>query len=214
VSEVTVDLCVRALRRALPFADVAADRMRFGERARASVGTGSVIRYAYLALAADERFELHLYPADTLSQARVFYRDRARVVRLLSLRDRGWRIEPNFHFGFMERGLTWTETRVSVDAYVSYWLKEIATTRVLRRDEWKTALDRLIRARIATEGDVPQFRSDFDATERQTATPRPGLRVVYPWPNHRIGRHEFADDLRARIDEAFRALGEPVAEKL
>lgn len=206
--DITLELCVRALRGALPAMEVVPDRMRYGERARANVGRGGVIRYAYLALAADERFELHLYPADTLTQARAFYRDRSRVERVLALRDAGWRVEPNFHFGFAKLGVTWTETRTSVDAYARYWLDTIESTREIRRDEWSAEWERLIAAGIASRGDVPQFQADFEATRRQSATPRPGLRVVYPWPNHRILRAEFTGELRARIHEAFGMFGE------
>jgi hypothetical protein len=48
--------------------------------------------------------ELLLYPADTLTQARAFWADAHVVAAVLELPERGWRVNPNFHFGFMERG--------------------------------------------------------------------------------------------------------------
>ena len=47
---------------------------------------------------------LQMYPADTLGQAREFYGDPSAVDEVLALQLEGWRVEPNFHWGFMAGG--------------------------------------------------------------------------------------------------------------
>jgi hypothetical protein len=132
----------------------------------------------------------------------------SRVQKLLALRNRGWRIDGNFHFGYAALGLAWTETRISVDAYVDYWTANIARLGSLDRHEWDRALDELIDVGIAAREDLPQFDVDFRETRRQSAYPRPGLRCVYAWPNHRLERPEMPATVAERIGEVLDALGE------
>jgi hypothetical protein len=64
--------------------------------------------------------------------------------------------------------------------------------------------------------DRNEFRRHFDDTQRQDATPRPGLRLQRAWP---LAEAETLDDVRGRFVEAVRialvealdALGETVS---
>ena len=208
ISSAPVELCADVFRAALPDKDVRIERGRYGDRARVDVGEGNNVRYAYLAPSLDDRFELHLYPADTLEQAREFYAEPSRVQRLLALRSRGWRIDGNFHFGYAARGLAWTETSISVDAYVEYWVENISRLRSLDRSEWDRALGELIELGVMAVEDLPQFDHDFRETRRQSAYPRPGLRCVYAWPNHRLEHEGTPTAVAGRIAEVLVALGE------
>ena len=84
-------------------------------RARLAFDRTSAVKFAYLDAAEPDGLPLRLYPADTLEQARVFYSSPARVQRTLGLRRRGWRVEPNFHFGYRERGLCWSRSGLTAD---------------------------------------------------------------------------------------------------
>jgi len=99
MSSVGAELCADVFRNSFPDKEVRVEHGRYGARARVDVGQGRNLRYAYLAPSSDERIELRLYPADTLEQARQFYAEPSRVERVLALRARGWRVDPNFHFG-------------------------------------------------------------------------------------------------------------------
>jgi hypothetical protein len=77
-----------------------------------------------------------MYPADTLEQARVFY-DRPNVVeRILMLKQEGWSVTPNFHFGFMAKGFDWTTTTLSLAEYLRYWQQNIRHTTQIERQDW------------------------------------------------------------------------------
>jgi hypothetical protein len=208
VSVSAVELCADVLRAALPGRDVRVERGRFGERARVDVGEGRNVRYAYLAPSLDDRFELHLYPADTLEQARELYGEPARVSRLLALRNRGWRMDANFHFGYAARGLAWTETSISVDTYVDYWMANIGRLRSVDGSEWDRTLGELIEVGIMAPEDLPQFDADFRQTRRQSAYPRPGIRCAYAWPNHRLEQPTAPRLVAERVVEVLAAVGE------
>jgi hypothetical protein len=203
---IDAEACAGVLRRAFPRVDVRVEEGRFGARARADVPELAFLQYLYLAPSSEGRVELLLYPADTLTQARAFWAEPELARSALALRERGWRVEPNFHFGFAERGLAWVESRVSVEAYVAYWSKRGADLPTLRREEWPGFFDELIANGIASEADRLQFDQDFTATGRQTATPRPGLRIGYGWPSTRFEFADFAEHVRGRAAEALAAL--------
>ena len=57
--------------------------------------------------------ELKMWPADTLQQARIFYRKPEAIERIVMLTNDQWDVSPNFHFGFMAAGFCWTTTTLS-----------------------------------------------------------------------------------------------------
>jgi hypothetical protein len=153
---------------------------------------------------------LRLYAGDTLEQARVLYGEPSRAFGALRLRDQGWNVTPGFHFGFVARGMTWTTSALSADAYVAYWVERIATTSAFPRDDWDRELRRLIDDGIFHPRDEPQFDSDFRQTARNSATPRPTLWLEHAWPSSASG-DDLSPCVRAALGQALVALEEPVA---
>jgi hypothetical protein len=89
---------------------------------------------------------LRLWPGDTLEQSKALYADADRVNQLLSLRDQGWTIAPNFHFGHLAKGFVWTTGDIGVDEYVSHWLAQIGASGQVRRAELEWVLRPVDRA--------------------------------------------------------------------
>jgi hypothetical protein len=177
-----LERCAELLRQAAPIGQVDVVNERFGVRARLDFIDTVTVKCAYLDVDLPGELPLRLYPGDTLEQARTLYADKDRCERLLALRERGWEIEPSFHFGFMTRGLTWTRSRLTADEYVGYWEDRIESATAVPREDWDAELERLIEDGIFDPGDVGQFRDDFVDTARTSASPRPGLSVTYRWP--------------------------------
>lgn len=178
-----LELCREALALAAPKGVVSVPPTQGGARwssddwPRLDLGRTKTVQYAYL-VPVDGRAELRVFPGDTLSQARVLYADAGRIATLLRLRERGWEIKPGMHFGFAHKGLAWTTATADVDQYTTYWVGRIARTRELERHEWPMFMRDLMRLGFASEGDAYKFDEAFTSTERQVATPRPGLQVV------------------------------------
>ena len=138
------------------------------------------VKTAYLHMKDDEdAVWLTLFPADTLGQARTLYTDHAAVERLLALRERSWELRPNFHFGFIQSGLARTPSELAVEDYIKLWQSEIGSSVSIPSEAWPRYLDWLIEKRVAADGYQETFDRAFTDTDRESATPRPGLRLVH-----------------------------------
>jgi hypothetical protein len=208
----------RRLRQVLgEAAGAEAESSSYGPRIATPAGavTG---RDAYLTLIDGEQIELALYPADTLSQAREFYARAEAVhgVRALAGRD-GWVVKPNFHFGHMQRGYCWTSSDIDIDDYLRLWEERISTEVSVPRDGWEAYWSWLIESGIARKEDRPEFQRNFSDTDRQTATPRPGVMLARCWPlpaaEELDSRSALTVAVREAVDEALSAVGEPALSR-
>ena len=148
--------------------------------------------------------ELSVYPADTLSQARAFYTRPAAVAALQALAEAPeWQVMPNFHFGHMEGGYAWTTTTIDAERYIALWQAKIDGTISVKREDWDAYWAWLTQEGLAAPDDRPEFNRHFTATNRQTATPRPGLMVVRHWA---LREAEELDSLHILATEIAKAL--------
>jgi hypothetical protein len=174
----------------------------------------AMLRDVYLNVLGDGDIELSLYPADTLTQARNFYGSERAVEGVRKLgSDPKWEVVPNFHFGHMQRGFCWTCNRVSVDRYIDIWMERIANEKMIQRDDWKSYWAWLEEEGIACSDDRHAFQQHFGETNRQSASPRPGLKLLRRWP---LADAEVLDDTDAfngevegSFNQALTALGLP-----
>ncbi len=206
------ETCVELLGAAMARHTVIPHRDRphgaYARGARGELDGAATVKYLYLFPVNGARLDLRLYPADTLSQARALYADPARVEGLLGLRSHGWALDPNFHFGFITKGLTWTHSSLDIDSYVAYWVERIDQLSVFRRDDWQHEVERLRYDGILNTDDVDQFERDFTNTDRNHATPRPALRLARQWDRTQASQPVFPTELRTTLHHALSALGE------
>lgn len=156
---------------------------------------------------------LKMYPADTLGQARAFYVDITSVNEVLGLRSDGWRVEPNFHWGFTAGGYAWATSALSVDAYCAYWVDRISGTRELPRSDWERYWATLEADGIVLPSDKEAFDREFTGSQRQKTSPRPGLFCEYRWSlseaTHLDSRGILVEKVRGRINQLLVALRAP-----
>ena len=117
----------------------------------------------------------HRARRNSLEQARSFYARPEAVERILKLQNEGWIVRPNFHFGFMATGYSWTDATMPVAEYLQYWLERIDDARQIERRDWDQYWRNLVNEKIAQPEDRERFDRDFTNTERASATPRPGI---------------------------------------
>ena len=153
-----------------------------------------------------------MFPADTLQQARVFFDQPNIIERSFMLVQKGWTIRPNFHFGFMAKGFGWTTTTATLAEYLEYWQQNIRNTAQIERQEWNAYWNELWKAKIAEPADRDQFDHDFTNTDRQFASPRPGLQCTFAWDLDEAerldARGQLAKAVKGRINELLEALHE------
>ena len=151
------------------------------KRERDLSGTAKIAQ-AWLGFAGDNSAVcLRMYPGDTLTQSRALYGDRSALDAVLALRSDGWRVEPNFHWGFMATGYAWAKTPLPVEKYCDYWVNEIGATRELSRPEWETYWVKLESAHIVEAAGKKAFDAHFTGSKRLKVHPRPGLFCQYRW---------------------------------
>lgn len=159
--------------------------------------------------------QLRMFPADTLEQARTFYKRPKAPERVLALESKDWTVSPNFHFGFMAKGLSWTNATASVAEYMRHWQRNIGETRQVDRADWRTFWDELVRLEFAQQADREQFDRDFTDTNRNSASPRPGIRCSFVWPFEEAERldtqksRQFGAAIKQRVNELLVAVDEP-----
>ncbi len=183
------------------------------ERVRVATPAGAVIgRDAYLD-ADSAGITLSLYLADTLTQAKKFYKQPDAIDRLSKLRDQGWAAKPNFHFGHFERGYCWTCNRINMDRYLGIWTERITDAHMVPEEQWKTYWDWLEEEQIACPEDKPEFNRHFVDTRRTTATPRPGISLHRCWTLAEAvtldSRAALAGEVLTALNTALTACGEP-----
>lgn len=204
-----VEKAAEILRAALPEREVVLAKKRAGGfRARVEVRGSDAVKYAYLDPGPGGTLDLRLHPGDTLTQAKRLYSDAEKVRAVLSLRDHDWEITPNFHFGYMERGLTWTSTTLDIDSYVLYWMEAIAGTGAVPRARWDEEITKLVNARIFDPSDRASFDENFVDTNREVAAPRPGISLRRSWPLTSDLSGELASQVRDAFLEAESILSE------
>ena len=176
-------------------------------------GTHTSVKLARLEYESEKRLvELHMWPADTLEQARSFYARPEAVERVLKLQNEGWSIWPNFHFGFMATGYCGTNATMPVAEYLQYWLERIDNARQIERRDWDHYWRNLVHEKIATPEDRESFDRDFTKTKKRSATPRPGVECMFIWHMDEAerldARGQLRNAVRKRINQLLEALGE------
>jgi hypothetical protein len=189
---------------------------------RLDLGAGNIARFALLVHDnADQSLALCLYPGDTIGQARKFYEPR-HIEDMLNLRERGWSIRPNLHLAFMQRNYVWTQVDAEIEEYLSFWLQRMPQHgQTSAGDESKlgllTAFNDLVRHRLASECDRPEFIKEFMETARREMNICPGLQVTYQWSlkeaDNLDSRGLFAEQVQTRLREALAAWGQTLQKE-
>jgi hypothetical protein len=170
---------------------------------------------AYLRVRNEREIELALYPADTLTQARVFYARPEAIEGLRRLRAQpGWEAGPNFHFGHFERGYCWTCNRIDLDRYIDIWAERIATQRVVPSEDWADFWAWLEAEEIACPDDRREFDRHFTDTRRSSASPRPGMWLSRRWSIEEAEQLDADGGLTAQVRDALDTALEEFGERL
>lgn len=163
-----------------------------------------------------KQITLSMYPGDTLGQSRALYGDPEAVDNVLALRQDGWAVEPNFHWGFMAPGYAWMDSGLETDAYCEYWVKNIGNTGQKTDSEWEIYWRKLQQEKVVLADGKQSFDEHFTLTDRKTASPRPGLKCLYTWNLDEAesldSTGEFVVAVKAQINNMLAALHEPKLE--
>jgi len=154
---------------------------------------------------------LAIYPGDTVSQAREMF-ERLRKDDLLSLVARGWNIVPNLHFAHIQKHLHWCEPQLSLNEYITFWLKNRDKIRQFQRNEFQSLFQMLLGAKLISEADLGELNRHFTETNRNSLNLCPGLALHCSWPKGRAVDLDTVDsfkgEVRSQIVEALALWGQ------
>lgn len=180
-------------------------------------GQGEIARFGFLKYDDDKKvISLYLYPADTVGQARKFYKQEF-VEQTLALQDKGWFLDANLHLAFMQKNYVWTAVMIPLGDYLQYWLKRISTLTAVKaadrkKNEFVSAFNVLVEAKMADEADRKDFIRYFMETNRTTMNICPGLAVKFDWSLDEAEKLDAAEGgflavVRNRLAEGLAAWG-------
>jgi HKD family nuclease len=190
---------------------------RWGQRAQVDVGTGRGFQLIFLVPGPSRmgwpKVHLEIYPADTLSQAKVLYPQLDAPTRRLLLdlsRVSKWNVGSNFHVGVRRSGHVHDGSPTNLRRYVDYWQANLGEHRQRDQQDWGPILRRLANAGAVSRGYPNQFETEIG--RRSPVAPRPGLKMTRTWSQTEVADLEqggrLSGAVREAVEEALRALGE------
>jgi hypothetical protein len=157
--------------------------------------------------------ELEINPADTMVQAKAFYKYlRAHGTEaFLNLRNLGWIIEPNFHFGYFAKGFGHdVVTSLSLEAYLNYWAAPLQPINQLRPDEqgFQSRLRQFVNEGLIAESDIEDVCLKATKLGAINLNVIPGVEMKYRWP---LADAVAIDKSPGMVDESRNKVSEAIA---
>jgi hypothetical protein len=161
------------------------------------------------------RVEAAMYPGDTMTQARALftYLHDHGADRLLALRDRGWQLKSNFHFGFIRTGFGHgVHTSLPLEEYIRYWIEHVEEIEQvsLQEQTFDRALQEFVTSGMMQEDDVQKVVAGLPPTAANFNI-IPGIEMLFEWPLSTAvdldRRGRMVEEFKRTVNEALVACG-------
>ena len=146
--------------------------------------------------------DLMIYPGDTVSQARPFYK-KVDTDALLQLTD-SWDIYTNLHFSHIQSNLVYTTKDTSLESYLTFWQDHSDQIGQIKEEQFDDMLDLLSKNGFLDDEDRERFAAEFVATNRSTANVCPGISLHHRWSGTEAVKLDQSSDLASAVDERIR----------
>jgi hypothetical protein len=147
-----------------------------------------------------------LYYADTMNQARHYFRANIPFEYILKLKNRGWIYKPHFHVSSINSHLIWFDTWNEYERdYYNYWLDNKDKINQLSKDDLLKFLSTLKRDNIITIDDTKEQEIDnvIVNTNRSIFNLCPGFALFYPMSSQEAEKLDFNNELLGTLREKF-----------
>lgn len=148
------------------------------------------------------KLRVDLYPADTVAQARDFFRNADKEAFLSLNESDAWNVEPNLHFSFISRHLIWGETELDTRDYLNFFSKS-STYGQKKKDELLRLSNQWARKGVISSEDCDKIKDEFSTTERSYLNVVPGFSVYREWDLDTVIELEDRKELESSITEAL-----------
>ena len=176
---------------------------------------GKVAERVYISISKlkPRKLRVDVYPADTVAQARDFFRNVDKKAFLSLNESDAWNIEPNPHFSFVSRHLIWAETELDTRDYLDFFSDSSRYGRKTK-DELLRLSNQWARKGVINSEDCDKIKDQFSKTERSTLNVVPGFSVYREWDLDTVIELEDRKELDSSIIEALLRLLKTWGEKL
>ena len=149
------------------------------------------------------KLKVGLAPADTVGQARCFYKavDKAAFLSL-----KKWKVKPNLHFSFMGTHLVWAETALGIHEYFDHFSERSSYgQRSADRDTLSRLACQWEHEGLISSADRKKIEDEFINTKRETINIVPGFSVTREWDLSAVIKLEEQGKLEECIIDALAA---------
>ena len=156
------------------------------------------------------RIKVELCPGDTMLQGRRLFGNLRQqgVDGLIVLKERGLKIAPNFHFGFIQKGFGHgVKTRLSLEEYIRYWMEHLPEIEQvsLMEQTFVEALQEFVGSGMMDRGDVSKVVAALPAPMAPSFNVIPGIKMLFSWP---LGKAVEIDRRGGMVEEFKRTVNE------
>lgn len=147
------------------------------------------------------KLKVGLAPADTVGQARCFYKavDKA---AFLSLKE--WKVKPNLHFSFMGTHLVWAETALGTREYFDHFSERSSYgQKWANRDTLSPLAEQWEHEGLISSADRKKIEDEFINTKRKNINIVPGFSISREWDLDTVIELEKRGELEACIIDAL-----------
>ncbi|WP_010289429.1 hypothetical protein [Kurthia massiliensis] len=161
----------------------------------------------------DWKITLYLYAADTMSSAKYTY-SQLQQEAFMKLKEQGFSLWSNFHISFRSSNLFWSDGQMTLESYIDYWLKNAASLKQIKREQFEEEFLAFEEAGLTTVEDRDSIKEKLLDKSYQTLNICPGIGIAYTWSSKdaiELDKHQqFLPDLKQKIRLAFAALGDDI----
>lgn len=158
--------------------------------------------YIWIPRSMPRKLRVNLYPADTVAQARNFFRNVDKEAFLSLNESDAWRVEPNLHFSFISRHLIWAKTELHTRDYLNFFSNS-STYGQKKKDELLRLSKQWAHEGVISSEDCDKIKDQFSKTERSTLNVVPGFSVYREWDLDTVIELEDQEKLESSITEAL-----------
>lgn len=159
---------------------------------------------------------LQFYTGDTMTQARQFF-SRINKQKVFMLKEKGWLLQPNFHFAYQASNLLYSKCSLSIEEYIEFWMGENAGLSQINKDNWEqyqNFVQQLIQNGLMHQEDTILLKERFDNTKRHTLNVCAGIEFMYKWTKEEAidldRKGLLVDAVAAKIDEGVGTWGDSI----
>ncbi len=143
--------------------------------------------------------ELCVWPANTVGQARNFYKN-INKDNFLNLCNGGWHIGPHLVFSHIQRHLVWAECKLDIEHYLDYFhdSQDLIRQHDVQK-ELLSLLDRLEPNQLISSNNRSDIDREFFSTGRKHANLIPGFQMWRRWSLEEVIELEKKEELERDI---------------